>query len=42
MQGDSYSCDMAESKYDNQITLSPNNAKEKGLHSKLHLQKKEK
>jgi hypothetical protein len=34
MHGDSYSFDMAESKYDNQITLPPTNVKGKGLHSK--------
>lgn len=32
MQGDSYSFEVAESKHDNQIALSPTSVKEKGLH----------
>jgi hypothetical protein len=34
IQGDSYSFNIAESEYDNQISLSHTNVKEKGLNSK--------
>jgi hypothetical protein len=37
IQGDSYSFDISESEYDNQIALSPTNVKEEGIKLKNYI-----